>query len=73
MVLFSLYKGIYHVFILLPSTYEPHNEKTCFMPYANNKSADQSAHLCSLISAFVVRYLDSKIKNLLYPKIQDSS
>ena len=26
-----------------------------FMPYANKKSADQSAHLHSLISAFVVR------------------
>ena len=31
------------------------------MPYANNKAADQPAHLCSLISAFVVRYLDSII------------
>ena len=31
------------------------------MPYANNKGADQPAHLCSLISAFVVRCLDSII------------
>ena len=30
-----------------------------FMPYANNKGADQSAHPRSLISAFVVHYLDS--------------
>ena len=29
-----------------------------FMPYANNKCADQPAHLRSLISAFVVRCLD---------------
>ena len=29
------------------------------MPYANNKDADQPAHLRSLISAFVVRCLDS--------------
>ena len=29
------------------------------MPYANNKGADQPAHLRSLISAFVVRCLDS--------------
>ena len=33
----------------------------CLMSYANNKGADQPAHLCSLISAFVVRCLDSII------------
>ena len=32
-----------------------------FMPYANNKGADQPAHPRSLISAIVVRYLDSII------------
>ena len=32
-----------------------------FMPYAKNKGADQSAHPRSLISAFVVRCLDSII------------
>ena len=31
------------------------------MPYANNKGADQPAHPSSLISAFVVRCLDSII------------
>ena len=31
------------------------------MPYANNKGADQPAHPRSLISAFVVHYLDSII------------
>ena len=31
-----------------------------FMPYANNKEADQPAHPLSLISAIVVHYLDSK-------------
>ena len=31
------------------------------MPYANNKGTDQTVHLRSLISAFVVRYLDSII------------
>ena len=39
--------------------YEPLHEKTCFMPYANNKATDQPAHLSSLISIFVVRCLDS--------------
>ena len=33
----------------------------CLMSYANNKGADQPAHLRSLISAFVVRCLDSII------------
>ena len=33
----------------------------CLMPYANNKGADQPAHPRSLISAFVVRPLDSII------------
>ena len=32
-----------------------------FMPYANNKGADQPGHPRSLISTFVVRYLDSII------------
>ena len=35
--------------------------KTCPMPYTNNKGADQPAHPRSLISAFVVRCLDSII------------
>ena len=41
--------------------YEPDHEKMCLMPYANNKGADQPAHPRSLISAFVVRCLDSMI------------
>ena len=40
---------------------EPGHEKMCFMSYANNKGADQPAHRHSLISAFVVRCLDSII------------
>ena len=40
---------------------EPSHEKTCLMPYANNKGADQPAHPRSLISAFVVSCLDSII------------
>ena len=43
------------------STYEPGHEKMCFMSYANNKGADHPAHPRSLISAFVVRCLDSII------------
>ena len=40
---------------------EPGHEKMCLMAYTNNKGADQPAHLHSLISAFVVRCLDSMI------------
>ena len=40
---------------------EPGHEKMCLMSNANNKGADQPAHPCSLISAVVVRCLDSII------------
>ena len=39
------------------------------MSYANNKGADQPAHPCSLISAFVVRCLDSVISLVSVTKI----
>ena len=39
------------------------------MPYANNKGADQPARMRSLISTFVVHYLDSIIPILAKSKI----
>ena len=39
------------------------------MPYATNKGADQPVHPRRLISAFVVRCLDSMISKLVKPKI----
>ena len=42
-------------------TDEPGHEKICLMSYANNKGADKTAQPRSLISAFVVRCLDSII------------
>ena len=61
---------------------EPGHEKMCLMSYANNKGADQPTHPRSLISAFVVRCLDSimslvsvtKISSLLLASVaeQDS-
>ena len=39
------------------------------MPYADNKGADQPAHLRSLISAFIVRCLDSIIPLLAVAEI----
>ena len=44
-------------------------KKALFLPYANNKGADQPAHLRSLISTFVVRCLDSIISILAMSKI----
>ena len=49
--------------------FEREHEKMCLTPYANNKGADQPAHPCSLISAFVVRFLDSIIPILTKSKI----
>ena len=40
---------------------KPGHEKMCLTSYVNNKGADQPAHPHSLISAFVVRCLDSII------------
>ena len=51
------------------STFEPHHEKTCLTPYANNKGADQPAHPCSLISTSAVRCPDSIIPILAKAKI----
>ena len=41
--------------------FELGHEKMCLMSYANNKGADQPVHPRSLISASVVRCLDSII------------
>ena len=48
---------------------EPGHEKTCLMPYADTKGADQPAHLRSLISIFAVRCLDSMICILIISKV----
>ena len=48
---------------------EPGHEKTCLMSYATNKGADQPAHPRSLISAFVVRCLDSVMSQVSVTKI----
>ena len=47
----------------------PVRAKTYLMPCANNKSADQPAHPCSLISNFVVRFLDGMICILAISKV----
>ena len=55
---------VYALIYMIPvvtNTYEPGHEKMCLMSYENNKGADQPARPRSLISAFVVRCLDSII------------
>ena len=47
----------------------PGHAKTCLMPYANNKGADQPAHPRSLISTFVLCCLDSMICVLAISKV----
>ena len=44
--------------------YGPRREKTCLWRFANNKGADQPAHLGSLIRSFVIRFLESIICKL---------
>ena len=50
---------------------EPGHEKMCLMLYANNKGADQPAHPHSLISAFIVRCLDSVMSLVSVTKISN--
>ena len=47
--------------------------KPVFGGFANNTGADQPAHPRSLISTFVIRFLESIIVNLLQVKFQFSS
>ena len=42
----------------------PQREKTCLRGFANNTGADQPAHPRSMISAFVIRFLESVICKL---------
>ena len=53
--------------------YGPRCEKTCLRGFANNTGADQPAHLRSLISAFVIRFLESAIFILATGEISFSS
>ena len=57
------------MFVFLKKTYGPRREKTCLWWFVNNKGVDQYAHQCSLISAFVIRLLESIIYKLATSKI----
>ena len=47
--------------------------KPCLLGFVNNKGSDLPAHSRSLISAFVIRLLESIISRLLRPKFKLSS
>ena len=47
----------------------PQREKTCLRGFANNKGPDQPAHPRSLISVFVIRFLESIICKLATDEI----
>ena len=49
--------------------YWPQHEKTCLKGFANNTGTDQPAHPRSLISAFVIRFLESIICKLATDEI----
>ena len=54
--------------------YGPRHEKTCLRRFANNTGIDQPTHLCSLISAFVIRFFWKVLYViLLHVKFQFSS
>ena len=57
----------------IPVTYGPRREKTCLRGFANNTGADHPAHTRSLISAFVIRVLESTIAKLATSEISFSS
>ena len=47
-----------------PTLFGHRREKTCLRGFANNTGADQPAHPRSLISTFVIRFLESATFNL---------
>ena len=54
----------FHSVYLKTISSEPRLEKTCLRGFVNNTGADQPAHPRSLISAFVIRLLESIISRL---------
>ena len=69
---FHIYEALLHVRLKVLTftrpyyifTFGPQREKTCLRGFANNTGADQPAHPRSLISAFVIRFLESVICKL---------
>ena len=66
-VLINLYKSLSRA--LYKHIIGPQRVKNCLWGFANNTGADQPAHPRSLISAFVIRYLESIVVKLAPYKI----
>ena len=60
--LFLCVVSIWHKHVL---SYGPLPEKTCLRGFGNNTGADQPAHPHSLISAFVIRFLEASYVDML--------
>ena len=50
------------------TSFGPQRKKTCLRGFANNTGADQPAHPHSLISPFVIRFLESVIPKRITSK-----
>ena len=71
-VTFTIHFASLHCIIIV--TYVSQREKSCLRGFANNKAADQPAHMFILISIFVIRFLESMLHvNLLKGKFQYST
>ena len=62
-------KNKYRTYNMDQPIYGPRREKTCLPGFANNKDANQPAHSRSLISAFVIRLLESIISKIATSEI----
>ena len=62
------FKAILEVLILMPRIIWATSWENLFLPYANNKGADQPVHVHSLISAFVVPCLDRSYTSICYSR-----
>ena len=63
---------VFAAFDLYGNTFGPRREKTCLRGFARNTGADQPARPRSLISAFVIRFLENVICKLATVEIQFS-
>ena len=59
--------------LIAHTAYGPQREKTCHRGFTNITGADQPAHPRSLISAFVIRFLESIIRKLARVKFEFST
>ena len=58
LIYFILYTNIFYKELAFTTYNGPHHDKTCLRGLCTNKGTHQPAHLCSLISTFVIRLLE---------------